>query len=386
MASKDLYEDLLKYYEFMLGQLPNREGFKAAVQSTIKREDLRVFFLLPFMGQLTPEKLEKKALRAGMSRDELQLAVKRLIPEGLITTYHKDGEQVYERGSILTMTELQIRKMEAQGEEDAAIRLESARFMDLMIEGGAANVPTKTPYYRVLPVQSTITGKDLNGEVVLDTVVPDPRAVLPIDVVSEMIKKQPLMVVAECYCRKAKQILDKGCEHPLETCFYFNELAELQLNAGRARKIEYEEALEILQECERQGLVHNVNNAQGHIHSLCNCCACSCGVMKSIRRGETNAGANSRFIVAYDQALCTQCAICAGVCPSGALTFAEGRLNVMTGKCIGCGLCVSHCPEGALKLLPREQPAKIPENVSDMFTRMNREAMLGMVVSKFKRN
>ncbi len=115
MASKDLYEELIKFYEFMLGKLPNRVGFKAAIQSTIHEEDLKVFFLLPFLGQLTPQKLEKKALRAGLSAEELQTAIKRLIPEGLITTYHKNGEQVYERGSILTMTELQIRKMEATG-------------------------------------------------------------------------------------------------------------------------------------------------------------------------------------------------------------------------------------------------------------------------------
>jgi|GEM_PF-572359 len=384
MTPKDRYDDLLKYYEFMLGKLPNRDGFKAAVMSTIKEEDLKVFFLLPFLGQLTPEKLEKKALRAGISKEQLHNAIDRLIPEGLITTYHKDGVKVFERGSILTMTELQIRKMENLGEEDAAIRLESARFMDLMIEGGAADVPTKTPYYRVLPVQSTITGKELTGEVAVDVKVPDPRAVMSIDEVTEMIKKQPLMVVAECYCRKAKQILDKGCDHPLETCFYFNELAELQLNAGRARKVSYAEALDILKDCEEQGLVHNVNNAKGHIHSLCNCCACSCGVIKSIQRGETNAGAPSRFVVAYQEEICIQCGTCAAVCPTNALIF-ETRLHLKVEKCIGCGLCVSHCPKGALKMVPREETARIPESVSKMFGRINREAMVGMVVSKFKR-
>lgn len=386
MASKDLYEDLLKFYEFMLGKLPNREGFKAAVRVTIQENDLKIFFLLPFLGQLTRPKLEKKALKAGFTAEVLNDAIKRLIPEGLITTYHKDGERVYERGSILTMTEMQIRKMEMAGNENAAIRLESARFMDLMIEGGAANVPTKTPYYRVLPVEETITGRDVRGEIMVDAVVPDPRAILPIDQVTEMIKKQPLMVVADCYCRKAKQILDKGCEHPLETCFYFNELAELQLNAGRARKVTFEEALEILKECERQGLVHNVNNAQGKIHSLCNCCACSCGVIKSVQRGETNAGASSRFVAVYAEEICVQCGICAGVCPTKALSFTESQLKFNQDKCIGCGLCVSHCPEGALHMAPREKSPDIPESVEKMFGRINREAIIGMLASKFKRN
>lgn len=386
MASKDLYEELLKFYEFMLGKLPNRDAFKAAIQSAIHEEDLKVFFLLPFLGQLTLPKLEKKALRAGLSAEELQTAIRRLIPEGLITTYHKDGEQVYERGSILTLTELQVRKMEEAGQANAAIRLEAARFMDLMIEGGAANVPTKTPYYRVLPVEQTITGQDPLREVAVDMEIPDPRAILPIDIVSEMIKKQPLMAVAECYCRKAKQILGKGCEHPLETCFYFNELAELQLNAGRARKVSYEEALTILKNCSDLGLVHNVSNSQGDIHSLCNCCACSCGVLKSILRGETNAGRASRFVVAYDETNCAQCGICADYCPTGALSFKDGRLSLQAEKCIGCGLCVAHCPQNAVKMVPREKNPKIPATVSEMFGKMNREAILGMVTQKFRKN
>ena len=127
--------------------------------------------------------------------------------------------------------------MERLGQEDAALRYESARFMDMMAEGGVTDLPTRTPYYRVLPVQETITEQQVTGEVVVDAVVPDPRAVLPIDVVTEMIKDQELIVLAECYCRKATKILGKGCDHPLETCFYFNELAELELNVGGVRQV-----------------------------------------------------------------------------------------------------------------------------------------------------
>jgi ferredoxin len=385
MKQKDLHEDLVKFYEFMLGPLPNREGFKAAVKQTVTSEQLTVFFLLPFQGSITVPKLEKKAQKAKISPEKLHELVEQLIPEGFIGSYEKNGEQVYERGSILTMTEMQIRTMEMKGDENASIRLESARFMDMMIEGATGDVPTKTPYYRVISVESAITGKDTAGEIILNAAVPDPRAVMPIDLVSEMIKKEPVIVVAECYCRKAKQILDKGCDHPLETCFYFNELALLQLNAGRARKVTYDEAMDILYDCEEIGLVHNINNAQGHIHSLCNCCACSCGVMKAIRRGATNAGAPSRFIVDYLEDSCVHCGICAEFCPSGALTFSEQRLSVNSEKCIGCGLCVSHCPEDTMRLIQREKIKKIPATVNDMFRMITWEAVIGMVLNKFKR-
>ena len=140
----------------------------------------------------------------------------------------------------------------------------------------------------------------------------------------------------------------------------------------------------ILKDAEEQGLVHNVSNDKGHIHSLCNCCAHACGVMKSLARGETNAGAPSRFHVSYIEEACVQCGTCADYCPTHALTF-ETQLSLVVEKCIGCGLCVSHCPEGAMRMVPRDDAAKIPETVNDMFSRMNREAIIGMVVGKFKR-
>ena len=43
---KDLYQDLLRYYRFMAGKIPNEEFFLDAVKETVSSEDLQVFFLL----------------------------------------------------------------------------------------------------------------------------------------------------------------------------------------------------------------------------------------------------------------------------------------------------------------------------------------------------
>ena len=77
-----------------------------------------------------------------------------------------------------------------------------------------------------------------------------------LDIVSEMIKSEPLVAIAECYCRRARRIVGKDCGHPLETCFTFNELAETLLEAGLARRIDHAEALQIIEKCEKAGLVH----------------------------------------------------------------------------------------------------------------------------------
>jgi hypothetical protein len=48
------------------------------------------------------------------------------------------------------------------------------------------------------------------------------------------------------------------------------------------RSISKEEALDILAEADREGLVHSTSNTQKDINYICNCCTCSCGVLRGI--------------------------------------------------------------------------------------------------------
>ena len=50
MATKDLYEDLVRYYEFQIGNLPRREEFLTALRDAFSEEDLNIFFQLPYFG------------------------------------------------------------------------------------------------------------------------------------------------------------------------------------------------------------------------------------------------------------------------------------------------------------------------------------------------
>lgn len=377
MKDKDLSEDLIRFYEFQLGTLPEREEFKEAVNVTFSELDLRVFFLLPFMGMVPMEKVEKKAVKAKIPIDEINETILRLIPEGVVDSYVEDDIRLCGRAPIIALLEFQVRLI-----EDSPMRRVCTKIMNAFIEGATDVIPTKTPYYRVLPVEATLTGLSEEKEVAINMVVPDPREILPIDVISEMIKREELIVVADCYCRSTKELLEESCGHPLETCFYFNKLAKIKLESGYARQIDYEEAMRILRNCEERGLVHNVSNCDGEIETLCNCCSCSCAVMRAIKRGQKNVGGPSRFVVTLDEDTCTYCGLCLDVCNVDNIEITDGKLLIDFSNCIGCGQCVSHCPEGSLYMIMREEQPKIFSNNDALFRRINMEAMIGLAKRK----
>jgi electron transport complex protein RnfB len=379
MREKDLYEDLIRFYEFQLGQLPNRQEFKQALQATLTKEDLRTFFLLPFFGMIPIEKLEQKAAKIGTPQEELHQTVRRLIPEGIIDSYVSPSGRLCGRSPFIALIEFQVRL-----KEDSPMRAVCVKVMNAFIEGAVDVIPTRTPYYRVLPVQATLTGATDQREIAVNVAVPDPREVLPIDVISEMIKKEPLIAIADCYCRSTKKLLGEDCGHPLETCFYFNELAMIKLETGYARRIDYDEAMHILRDCEEQGLVHNVSNCEGKIQTLCNCCVCSCAVMKAIVRGQKNVGGPSRFVVAFDEGQCTMCGECIEACNVHNFSLVDHRLVINFENCIGCGQCVSRCPPGALHMIVRKRPPKIYRDNDALFRRINIEAMVGLALRKLQ--
>jgi NAD-dependent dihydropyrimidine dehydrogenase PreA subunit/DNA-binding Lrp family transcriptional regulator len=396
MAQTDLHEKLCGFYEFMLGTVPNRDEFIAALRQTLTEDDIRVIFLLPFTGEITWDRFVKKAAKINLSPEELEKIIRRLVPEGFIATYVRSQERdfagraypsteplisvhtegrVFARGEIISMTEMQVRKPEHDPMRNAA-----AHWMDAMIEGSGITMPTKTPYYRIIPKEPTLP-KEPRRTIQVGEKIEDPRAVLPFDVVSKMVRNERVMAVADCYCRRTKIILGEGCDCPTETCMYFNELAALQINAGRARRIDHEEAIQILKKAADAGLIHSVSNCEGHINCICNCCVHACGIMKSMAQGHRNAGGVSRYQMIYSGEGCDQCGICVEVCPMNALSL-DGDLHHDEQRCIGCGSCVYKCPTECLSMTWRESPPKIYRDAASLTRQLTIEAAVGLVKRK----
>ncbi len=400
MAKKDLYEDLLKGFEFMLGRLPNREQFKSALQATISEEEIRVVLLLPMQGLIEMEEFERRASRIGISKAELHGILKRLVPEGFILSYlAPEGEvenaivyptpsplrkldhqqRIVQRGDIVIFCELQVRK-----KENDPMRQAATQWMNSMSEDAGRSIPTKTPYFRVIPYESAVKEQPEYGRININASVPDNTRVLPFDVVSEMVRKETMIALADCYCRSTKRNLGEGCDHPLEVCLYFNRLAVIQIETGRARQITADEAIEVLRISEEAGLIHNISNVGDGISTICNCCIHACGAVKSLAIGGRNAAEVSRFVVHWDSNKCIGCGICVESCPIDALTM-QGEHIIISERCVGCGLCVNRCPKLCLHLDFREDQPKVFHSPERLSKRIAREALFGFIKKKLIR-
>jgi electron transport complex protein RnfB len=342
-------------------------------------EELRLLLILPvFEGLITSEKLEKKAKKKNFSDQAIQRILAKLLKEGMIGKFNKPGAgKVYKRCDLLTITVSQVRAGQPGMFQEAC-----AEYIVGAVEKHGFGMDNKTPVYRIVPVQDTLVPENSTRKIEVNRKIPDPRAVLPVDIVTELVKKEPFISVSHCWCRSAMNFAGKGCDHSLETCFGFGSLGRMEVESGQGREIDYEEACQILKKTEEEGLVHCVDNAEGGLEALCACCACSCIVIRSIMRYETNVGAPARFMAVTDQDKCKLCGKCEEICHVNAITILNEKKTTNADKCIGCGLCVSRCPEGACYMTPREKYPKMHRDVDAIYSKIGREVIVGKIKRK----
>jgi electron transport complex protein RnfB len=180
--------------------------------------------------------------------------------------------------------------------------------------------------------------------------------------------------VLDCICRKQKALIGEPCEHPLEMCMTFSETSGAFDNNPVIRALSRDEALATLRRAAEAGLVHSVSNRQDGLSYICNCCTCSCGILRGMADlGIANVIARSAFVNRADEAVCVGCGLCVELCQFGALSV-EDVAHVDSVRCVGCGVCVSACLEGALGLVRRPVKEVLPPPVSESDWRRERAA------------
>jgi len=148
------------------------------------------------------------------------------------------------------------------------------------------------------------------------------------------------------------------CRHTIENCLSFSQEKDAydHLPLQRGKIISKEQALKILVEAEEEGLVHCTYNVLSGQTFICNCCPCSCALLRGVKQFKAPfILAKSNFVAMIDQESCESCGICKDErCPMGAVIEKSGVYSIQDERCIGCGVCVVSCPTDSMTLISRK--------------------------------
>jgi electron transport complex protein RnfB len=277
---------------------------------------------------LEPQTANTIAGQTGSDERETFVALKGMVKKGLIEAERGEG------GLSFKLIPFIVGFYEHQ---NARIDEEFARlFEDYYHEALYKMMTMKPSVHRVIPVEKTIA---LHIEV------------MPYERASFYIENARAWGVLNCICRVQRRLIGKGCDHSLENCLVFSSRANAFDRTEAIRAIGKQEALDILAQADKEGLVHSTSNMQQGVTYICNCCICCCGVMRGVAEyGSENAIARSDFYATVDDDACIGCGVCVDRCQFKAITIDVGIAAIDRARCFGCGLCVTACADEALRL------------------------------------
>jgi len=299
-----------------------------------------------------PESPEVVATRAGMDAEELSKRLEEMSRKGLIFRIRK-GEQVRYMAAqfVIGIWEYHVNDLDP----------------DLI-----RDMNEYLPHYFQQPHQ--INTSQLRT-IPIPTALSADQKVMPYEEARRIIAEQELLLVAPCICRKEHQMMGEGCDRPMESCLVFGPGAQYYHENGLGRFIDQQEALHILEDAERTGLVLQPSNAQ-KVVNICTCCGCCCQILKNLKSLPNPASyVASNFVANIDADLCIGCCACLERCQMDAIRVEDEVAILDGGRCIGCGLCVPTCTAEAITLVskPESERTVPPGSFMEMYQKMARD-------------
>lgn len=306
---------------------------------------------------LRPETPEQIAKRTGQNPEALAPQLEAMSRRGLIFRIRKGDEPRYMAAQfVIGIWEYHVNDLSPELIQDMNEYL--PYFFEKINR-------LKTPQLRTIPISKAISVE---------------QAVMPYEQAHHIILEQEKILVAPCICRREHQMVGEGCDKPMESCLVFGTGAEYYEENGLGRFISQGEALNILENAERSGLVLQPSNAQKVIN-ICTCCGCCCQILKNLKKLPDPAHyVASNYFASIDADACTLCGTCVSRCQMDAVELLEKAASVLPERCIGCGLCVSTCPEEAihLRLKPDEERTTPPAHFLETYKRIAKERIARM--------
>ena len=178
------------------------------------------------------------------------------------------------------------------------------------------------------------------------------ETVLPLnEAIVYLMKVQKPIYLLPCNCR----LIAQNCCFPVKTCLQFADGTNTMIDRGWGHRISKDEAVTILKDSEKAGLIHTVSSSE-----ICNCDSCCCYPFRTaLTIRSKGKWPKSNHIAQWDRDKCINCGKCAKRCHFNAFTFDRSKkyVSYSENKCWGCGVCASVCPRGAISLIHTNQKA-----------------------------
>ena len=180
-------------------------------------------------------------------------------------------------------------------------------------------------------------------------------------------------VILECICRKKKSLEGEPCKvtDRKEVCLAVGGMAQMALASNVGRQIIRDEAMLIIEQNQKEGLVLQPSNTKT-AEFICSCCGCCCGILtlhkklpKPLNFWATN------FYAAVNKNTCEGCGNCEESCQVGAVKVSEKENHAVVNieRCLGCGVCVANCPNESIALVKKPievMPPQTREELNDI--------------------
>jgi electron transport complex protein RnfB len=341
-----VYRDLQRHIDRMPGGFPE-------VESGLDVKLLKRFFTpeeaeMATQLSMKPEPLKRiynRVKDSGMSVNELKQMLGVMMRKGVILTWEDGYDETHYSNAEFAMGGIfnfQLNNLNKELLND--YHQYQAERRSQASPGPSGPLPLRT-----IPVEKSIP-------------VPEKYHVSDYDSVRKLVENaRGKISVADCICRLTSQILGEGCQKTdlIEACLMIGpDHARRHVDMGIGRYLTKEEAFELLDKAQQDGLVLQPENSRAP-DTICICCGDCCVLLKMLNKHPRPVEMYvTNFYAEVDRELCNGCGECVSKCQLNAITV-DDKARVNLDRCIGCGNCVALCPQGAVKLIKKE-PEKVP--------------------------
>ena len=284
------------------------------------------------------------------SPEELEMILDGIQKKGGIEFKIKNGEKHYCNAPLVVgMYEFQLDRLTPEFIKDFNDYTSDRNF-------GVEFLSTELPQMRTIPVARSIHPQ---------------YNVSTFDEVTTLLQEaEEPFVIIECICRKKKSIEGESCKvtDRKETCLAIGGMAQMTLANDVGRKITRDEAMSIIEQNQKEGLVLQPSNTK-IAEFICSCCGCCCGMLamhKNLPKPLDFWATNFHAVV--DKNTCEGCGICEESCQVGAVSVSEKEQYAVVNldRCLGCGVCVSNCPTESISLLKKPTEVIPPQTREEL--------------------